>query len=504
MSRKSKNDEGGLPLLSTADSQEHIDFEINAQSEKGGRDPDADLAINSSEEEEDPASPEHQHLEPVGSTLSSNSINAKPTTATLAETDSGSSSPEERDDQEESLFGGTYYPPEYQNENDQGYTEFDGGTIEEDDLDTLDYTAADNEIYDGEYPQTGDYDGEGDESQTEFDETTCSRTLNTNLEGINYVAGYEHQAYVRHHGQVMPNPYGYGNNTNYMQQIDDVDDGQYYYEDEAYDQFPVDAYTGQGYYDENGDFVRQYQEGTHFYDMNELANSSIETEGIDVETERKGVSIEGKIDESPLESYESEDSNSSWDDEETRDMSLLDGSQDEETDQADTSDDEEEESDDDDESSSDDDSRSHRRGGRRRRRHRRRNNNNKVLKLLKEMKNCSSKSGGISYDDDEVPGVAQLSSGATSGSTSSYDRKQRKSGRKQRRSKKYNRDIDNLFSKVTAQVSAMGLELFDPDNSDDDRRRSRKKKSRRKNDDPATRLVESFKDLFSCGSSSYY
>lgn len=486
--------------------------------------PEAITATNYSEDQTE-FGPEHTTMEPDGSARSSRSITAKPTTATLAESFSsggvnefidgvfsGDAGVAEGDpyDNEHYEDGNNYYPGEMgvfdyqQDESDHGYTEFNNATQEEDDVDTLDYTATVNEpseIFDhaARHERSADFHSQ-EEALTTWEETslgyeTCSRTLNTNLEGMNYVPDssvmleYEPVYEPSAHTHISANT-GFSHGAGYVE-----NEPQYYYAEEGYDQFQ-ESYGAEEYYDANGNLVTQYPEQGHLYvdtaaDNHTIANSTIATEG--VETAFQSVitgdftNRTGDDESAPIDTYESEDSGSSWGDEETRDMSLLDGSQDEEGDTFDENDDED----------SDDDSESrHRRGGPK-----------SVLQLLKQMKHCSLKGSSVSYDEDDdiryVPDVAQISTGATSmtSMTDSFESQRNSNHRrkqKPRRRQKNERNLDNLFNKV----SALGQELLG--SQETYKKKGGKKSLRRRDRDPATKIVDSLRDIFNCGHPKHY
>eukprot|EP00934_Nitzschia_sp_Nitz4_P001683 Nitzschia sp. Nitz4//scaffold115_size69933//29700//31268//NITZ4_006001-RA/size69933-processed-gene-0.66-mRNA-1//-1//CDS//3329533496//1683//frame0 len=450
--------------------------------------------------------------DPEGSTHSAHSITAKPTTATLAETfssglgeysgvgsiDEGSSLlfDEERQYCEETA------PEVYVGVGDdedvygQTYTEFDNRTREDDDLDTLDYTATVNDpnvVYeqddvDAQHIRGNEFlleNGNAEEwEETSLGYETCSRTLNTNLEGVDYL-----RTGAVDHSQV------YGVSSGYEGQP------QYYYED-AQGQYQQAYADHQQYYDIDGNYVVDQYDGQYanqghfFFDNNTVANSTIAT-GVDSHY-HSATGVEDDADSAPIDAYDSEDSGSSWDEEGTRDMSLLDGGH---ANEADTFDDDDEESES--ESESDEDSRDNRRRG-----------SKSMLQILQQMKHCSLKGSSVSYDDDQdyVPDVAQISTGATSmtsmtdsyesRSSSSYRRKQCKN--KPRRHEKVSRNIDNLFNKV----SALGQELLGDEEEErprSSRKSKNKKKSLRRRDrDPATKIVDSLRDIFSCGHPRHY
>ena len=80
----------------------------------------------------------------------------------------------------------------------------------------------------------------------------------------------------------------------------------------------------------------------------------------------------------------------------------------------------------------------------------------------------------------------------------------RKSGQEQfskqksSRKKKLNSNFDNLFNKV----SALGQELLGAEEPKPSK--GGKKSTRRRDQDPATRIVESIRDIFSCGHPTNY
>jgi hypothetical protein len=481
--------------------------------------------------------PEHdQDEEPTQ--FSNHSINHKPTTATLGETfssggveemlDLAESRDESIEVQDSEYFYSEHPRTEFdddgQFQHENGYTEFIQGTQEEEDADTLDYTAtvhpqddlhipynnsnslaARHERFD-EYGE--EYIEDGIEAQWE-EETlgfeTCERTLNTNLEGMHYVPD---SSDVR--GEPVSSfglngrPTGLSHHTEYSNE----EEPQYYYEQDEYDQHQ-ESYGAEGYYyDDEGQLMgKSYQEGEGpgYYDANDdfntIANSTIATEGFDPQMDQPIISTsflpptQSEDDESaPIDSYESEDTGSSWGDEETRDMSLLD--------EGDTvvegEDDDASGSDSDSESDSDDELHTKSR----RRRHR--SPKKSMMDLLSEMKELALNGGADSSDDDDeeeeddMPGVAQISTGPSGSSYESDAKGNRGKKQKKPRGKKKNRNLDNLFEKV----SALGHELLG-DEPVSNKRKGRRS-MRRKEQDPAARIVDGLRDIFNCGHPKHY
>jgi hypothetical protein len=463
-----------------------------------------DISTNFSEDQTEFA-PEHDDdsevhvLEPVGSNYSSQSIQAKQTTATLAETFSSGGVNEFAESRDDGEAHGEYYgnPEDLEYNDSQAYsepavyTEFNNET-QDDDADTLDYTATGREreedgYYYEETVHSGDamHDRRDDQHEAHWEETsmgyeTCaSRTLNTNLEGMQYVPGSVMQEPSVMESVMEPQCYE-----------GQYEEGSQFYEEEGY----VYEESGQ-YYDATGQLVEDYTvaESTVATDARQSIGSSITKEA----AYRAAIHEEEDSDDDsePIESYQSEDSEDSWGDEETRDMSLLD-SRSQNQSQGGTFDDEDDSSGDD-EDDEDDEHRS-----------RRRRRPATMLDLLKTMKNCNLK--GATQSDDEgdfefLPDVAQTSTGATSRTSmtagESYDtRENRSPSRRKRRSKK-DRTLNTLFNKV----SALGEELLGTNNESTPKGGKGGKKSRRQRDqDPTTRIIDSLRDIFSCGTPRHY
>lgn len=504
---------------------------------------------NMSHEDESYGYPDER---PEGTEHSTHSLTAKPTTATLAETFSSGAGHDnihfvDSKDQSEVensqfMYADGTHPDynEYDDYNQEGsYTEFHNATLEDDDTGTLDYTATVRDAHYGEdhseshaarhvrvdqyaeahYPEG--VEAEWEDGSTGYDDT-CSRTLNTNLEGMNYIsepvgpASYQHS----HIQTVFSN-----DNAD-----ENVNEPQYYYQDEEYDLYQ-ESFGAEGYYyDDEGQLVGQpnQEEGGHFFDggddQNTLGNSTIATE---LDGSMLGPAIHGPIisnhilsphpeEDIPFDTYESDDSRSSSDDEETRDLSLLDDDDDDDVDDGEE-DDGPEENDKGDESDSDSDDESrHKKRGRRRRKPK------SFMAIINEMQRCSMKGSSLSYDDDDssddddddsdddadddredVPDVAQVSTGATSVTSMTDSYHSRKSGQQaskktQGKKKKSMNNFDNLFN----TVSALGQELLGAEEPKPSRKG--KKASRRRDQDPATRIVESLRDIFSCGNPTNY
>jgi hypothetical protein len=417
--------------------------------------------------------------------------------------------------------------------------------------------------------------GFGIKTQGDDDDDTCSKTLNTNLEGMHYLQeDHHHPAAQNHHHpehsmhqrshrrhrmvdheeNIEETPYYYDDDgpvDEYGQPYhhDDLVDeyGQpyppeeYYYEEEDHhhhhggQQQPMYDEDGRPYYDDgNGMFDAQGQpyfnatgpffpeHDPYYDDNNTLANSTIATEGFDPPlVERTSwtqpvVKLPSHYDKkhtATVETFGSVESASSSDDE-TRDMSILDEEEEENSDDDDD--------DDDSESDSEDEARS------RRSRHSGKKNPRKSKKTMRKMiggmKHCSLKGSSVSYDDDEsdddeATGVtskmtdssrSKRSNGVGS-RRSNGSQRDRKSDRKARRNKTSH--IDLLFNKA----SALGQELLEgvadelAPRKRKGKKSSRSRRSRRNDDedddeddedDPATRIVASLRDMFSCGGNS--
>jgi len=469
----------------------------------------------------------HIRLEPTGSAHSNYSINAKPTHATLAETfsdphhsydfvdardDQGSrkaggdpyantngleyADSEDTDgyqregstlefvDSEEEGYApnavlrneadGQYYKNtnglEYaDSESQNGYEYADGNeTAFGTDNDTMGYTVNDdgyyeeNTAYQDEHEYSNEYHDELEDStgamhnrhdgvfSTHLEETslgyeTCeTKTLNTNLEGMNYV----HDEPLAQDNPFESQGYYYG-------------DGEQYYEPDEY----------------------QDPSPSHHHSQ---ARQSVGT-AISKRATSRAINDEystgSNAESGPMESYDSDDSGSSWDDgsacSASRDVSLLDS--------ADSQDLGEETFDDD--ASSFDDSRD----GRRRRRPA------TMLQLLNQMKNCALKGATASYEEGDfefLPDVALVSTNVSSKSSMTEDSGKRNRRRRQPRG---NDDTDSLFGRM----SALGEEFIGK-NGDIGHRRQGNSRRNRQSRNQTTRIIASIRDIFSCGGPSNY
>ena len=486
------------------------------------------------------------------------SLSTKPTTATLGETFSSGGFQdvidyvESREESVEVQNSELYYSqgPDYEFEeqgimhNSNEYTEFVNGTQEEDN-DTLDYTANDehSDTLDAHHQRLQEYHSlvGGMENSYHWEETsvgfeTCSRTLNTNLEGIHFVPDssvvHPHSSHSlglaassahnsRMTATAAPSTHthlsatsAYSRHSDHLGQM--MEQSQYYYEGEDYDQYQESYGTEGYYYDDEGQLLNKpsYPEGDgRFIDENNtIANSTIATDGNETFMEQQIIATDllpshFQDDDAPIDSYESEESSSSWDDEETRDMSLLDEEGDTVAgDEEPGIDDDEEEEDEDSESDSGSESDSDsEKGSPCRRRRRPRPRPKSMMELIDELKHCSLKGSSVSYDEDEddddnVPDVAQISTGATSMTSISFE-SGKGTGRKKKKKSRRNqldRNLDNLFDKV----SALGQELLGAE--EDIPKRRGKRSLRRRERDPAARIVDSLRDIFNCGHPKHY
>lgn len=412
------------------------------------------------------------------------------------------------------------------------------------------------------------------------DDTCCSKTLNTNLEGINYlqeqppaahhqnanfvqyrpsrlVAPYQpetqsnieeppayydddegphHQDYYDDDGPVGVDEYGqpyYNDDGRYHPSQEYYDDGNggqlivpHHGPDQGqpimYDEHGQPYYTGDHddagmMYDANGqpyfDGVEEPPEDPYFEDGNTIANSTIATEDPFAMNNRRqaaGAVLAIMPSQKPYQKSQE----SSWDDdddEETRDLTALDDHS----------------SEDDSESDSGSDSGNGRSTGRSKRnkkgggRHRRRGK--PMKQLLKGMKHCSLKGTSMSYDDDDDDfddDATGMESRRTDYSGSRQSHSSRNSGsRKSRRGKQLRNkrsSIDKLFNKASAlgqellEVAADELNELAPRKRKGKKKKNLRRRSRRDHSsdsdddddedaDPATRIVHSLRDMFSCG-----
>jgi hypothetical protein len=200
-------------------------------------------------------------------------------------------------------------------------------------------------------------------------------------------------------------------------------------------------------------------------------------------------------------SYDSEESGSSWEEgsacDASRDVSLLDSAdtQDEDDVFAETYDDEEDEEED---SDDDDDSQD-----------RRRRRRPTVMQILKHMKDCSLKGASVSYEDGDIeflPDVAQISTNVSSKSSITDDtRSTRETTRGAHTRRKMFKKNEKLISdSLIRGFSAIGDELMA--NIKPPARSGKKggKSSRNRRDgEQSTRIIESLRDIFSCGDPRY-
>ena len=270
-------------------------------------------------------------------------------------------------------------------------------------------------------------------------ETCASRTLNTNLEGVNYIGDsvmmHEHEL------DTIQEPQQYRHCSEYEENYDDQHNGHQQFYDEE----------GQPF-DSNDHRVDQVVESSHH---RSIAESSVVSE--------------------PIESYESEDSESSWEEGSARDVSLMEsGSQDGF------------ESSDDDDDFSDDDSR----------RQQRRRRPTNIREMFKHFKDCALKAASESFDNDFefLPDVAQISSAISSRTDMSDESEDGTRGSRRRRQK----NSEKLF----AHLSALGEELLGSDNQRS-KKNKRGKSSRRRSKDPAANIIKSLAGMFSCGAPDY-